>query len=122
MKNLQKNFEKNGYVIVKGNKDIICPTIPKNVDPASHLYVIRYSGKDKNWRLKTCLFLRDNGVFSQVHYIPVHLQPWYQKNFKFDQKKYPISEKFYDTCLSIPLFPDLTKIELKKIINLINKI
>ena len=67
-------------------------------------------------------FLRENGVFSQVHYIPVHLQPWYQNNYKFDQKNYPISERFYDTCLSIPLFPDLTKVELKKIINLINKI
>ena len=104
------------------NKDIICPIIPKNVEPASHLYVIRYAGNDRNWRLKTCLFLRENGVFSQVHYIPVHLQPWYQNNYKFDQENYPISERFYDTCLSIPLFPDLTKVELKKIINLINKI
>ena len=104
------------------NKDIICPTIPKNTEPASHLYVIQYAGDNENWRLNTCLFLRENNVFSQVHYIPVHLQPWYQDNFDFNQKSYPISEKFYNTCLSIPLFPDLTEVELKKIIDLINKI
>ena len=104
------------------NKDIICPKIPQNTEPASHLYVIQYAGDNEDWRLNTCLFLRENNVFSQVHYIPVHLQPWYQDNFNFKQKSYPISEKFYDTCLSIPLFPDLTEEELKKITSLINKI
>ena len=81
-----------------GNKDIICPTIPNNTEPASHLYVIRYSGKDNNWRLKTCLFLRENGIFSQVHYIPVYLQPWYQDNYDLSESHFPASDKFYDTC------------------------
>tara|TARA_A100001011_G_C14313395_1_gene846742 strand:+ start:2694 stop:3899 length:1206 start_codon:yes stop_codon:yes gene_type:complete len=104
-----------------GNNNIQCPIIPNDTDPAWHLYIIRYVGEDKEWRIKTCNFLRDNGIFSQVHYIPIHLQPWYQERYSRDEK-FPSSESFYDSCLSIPLFPDLTDEELNKIINLINKI
>ena len=60
-------------------------------------------------------------IQTQVHYIPIHLQPWYQERYNRDEK-FPSSESFYDSCLSIPLFPDLTEIELEKVIKLINQI
>lgn len=105
----------------KGNKNIQCPIIPNDTNPAWHLYIIRYVGEDNEWRIKTCNFLRKNGIFSQVHYIPIHLQPWYQDRYKRNES-FPVSEKYYDTCLSIPLFPDLTEDELDKVIKLINQI
>ncbi len=103
------------------NKNIQCPIVPHNTDPAWHLYIIRYIGDDIEWRIRTCNFLRENNIFSQVHYIPIHLQPWYKDKYKKNEK-FIASENFYDSCLSIPLFPDLTDAELKKVIDLINKI
>jgi UDP-4-amino-4,6-dideoxy-N-acetyl-beta-L-altrosamine transaminase len=105
----------------KGNKNIQCPIIPNDTNPAWHLYIIRYIGEDSEWRIKTCNFLRENGIFSQVHYIPIHLQPWYQDRYNRNES-FPVSEKYYDSCLSIPLFPDLTEDELDKVIKLINQI
>ena len=65
----------------KKNKNIQCPIVPYNTDPAWHLYIIRYIGDDIEWRIRTCI-PRENNIFSQVHYIPIHLQPWYKGKYK----------------------------------------
>lgn len=51
--------------------------------------------------------LRDRGIGSQVLYIPVHLQPWYRRNYGYMPGKCPVAEQFYLNALSLPLYPDL---------------
>ena len=43
-----------------------------------------------------------------VHYIPVHTQPFYQKNFGFKYGDFPKSERYYEEAISLPIFPKLT--------------
>jgi dTDP-4-amino-4,6-dideoxygalactose transaminase len=51
--------------------------------------------------------LRERGIGLQVHYFPIHLQPYYcQQGFRMGQ--YPIAEEFYLRELSIPLYPAMT--------------
>lgn len=52
--------------------------------------------------------LRENNIGSQVLYIPVYLQPYYRDNYGYAQGKCPNAELYYEQCLSIPLYPDLT--------------
>ena len=54
----------------------------------------------------------ERNIFVQVHYIPVHLHPYYQK-MGFKKGDFPLAEAFYENCLSLPIFPSLTEEELK---------
>ena len=51
--------------------------------------------------------MREQGVGVNVHYIPVHLQPYY-RNLGFSAGDYPAAEDYYRKALTIPLYPDLT--------------
>lgn len=70
---------------------------------AYHLYVIR-----TNDRLGLYEHLRAHQIFAQVHYVPVHLMPYYRQsgNKKGD---HPLAEAYYDQCLSIPMYHSLSK-------------
>lgn len=69
---------------------------------AYHLYVIEV----KN-RLGLYNYLKQNGIYAQVHYIPAHLMPYY-KQFGWKQGDLPQAESYYEGCLSLPLYPTLT--------------
>ena len=60
--------------------------------------------------------LKEKGIQTQVHYIPVHLQPYYQKKFGTGPGNCPEAEKYYSQCLSLPLFPAMTNKDLEQVI------
>lgn len=70
---------------------------------AFHLFVIQVQN-----RLGLYDHLRSKGIFAQVHYIPVHLFPYY-KSLGFKEGDFPIAEAYYKNCLSLPMYPTLTK-------------
>jgi UDP-4-amino-4,6-dideoxy-N-acetyl-beta-L-altrosamine transaminase len=76
-----------------------------------HLYVIRLKLELLN-RSQSEIFeaLRDRGIGVQIHYIPVHTQPYYQK-LGFQWGDFPIAEQYYREALSLPLYPALTEAE-----------
>ena len=84
------------------SKSIIIPKVEKDFFHAYHLYVIKVEN-----RIGLYNFLRANNIFAQVHYVPVHLQPYYQQlgNKKGDM---PVAEDLYEHCLSLPMYPVLT--------------
>ncbi len=61
--------------------------------------------------------LRNRGVQTQVHYIPVHTQPYYQHAFGTRWGDFPEAEKYYQCCLSIPLFPGMGEGKVGKVID-----
>lgn len=62
--------------------------------------------------------LRSHQIFAQVHYIPVHLQPYY-KSLGFGKGDFPKVETHYENCLSLPIFPSITEEELEYTISTI---
>jgi dTDP-4-amino-4,6-dideoxygalactose transaminase len=58
--------------------------------------------------------MKSLGVNLQVHYIPVHLQPYYRKRFGFNLGDFPISEKFYNNEISLPIYPYLNILDQEK--------
>ena len=82
---------------------------------AYHLYIIEV----KN-RLGLYNHLRTHNIFAQVHYIPVHLMPYYRK-FGSKEDDMPFAEKYYRHCLSLPMYPTLTSNEQKYVIKIINE-
>lgn len=64
---------------------------------------------------------REKGLNLQIHYIPVHTQPYYQEQgYKWGD--YPVAEEYYEHCISLPLYPDLTDDDLKEIVKRITEI
>ncbi len=101
------------------NSRLICPPCPEGSDPAYHLYVLRFKEGAESQRLGACATLRENGIFAQVHYLPVYLQPWYQRQYGYPRGKCPETEAVYGNCLSIPLFPGMTEEDMQKVIRII---
>ncbi len=105
-----------------GNKFIL-PHQRENCKHAYHLFPIQVKF-DKLKISKKELFKKflKKGINLQVHYIPIHLQPYYRKNFRIDRKLLRISEVFYKKEVSLPIFPGLKKFELFKVINALKDI
>ncbi|MDD3945140.1 MAG: UDP-4-amino-4,6-dideoxy-N-acetyl-beta-L-altrosamine transaminase [Bacteroidales bacterium] len=82
---------------------------------AYHLYVIEV--KD---RLNLYKYLHNKGIFSQIHYIPTHLMPYYRKE-GYKEGDLPLVEKYYKNCLSLPMFPTLKFDEQQFVIKTIEK-
>jgi len=57
--------------------------------------------------------LRDAGIGTQVHYIPVHRQPYHQRLLGCGDFEFPNAERHYQTTLSIPLFPSMSDAEVE---------
>jgi perosamine synthetase len=82
------------------------------LDPAAHawhLYVVRIDFRAKGWTRSAFMeALRRKGVGTQVHYIPVHLQPFYRGRFGLGPGLCPVAEAAYGQLLSLPMYPAMT--------------
>ena len=87
---------------------------------AWHLYVaqIDYAALGKS-RAQVMAELLKKGVGSQVHYIPVHTQPYYAAKYGYKKGDFPVAENYYDRCLSLPLFPAMTDEDIQKVIGVV---
>lgn len=88
-------------------------TVPFQIEESYsglHLYVIRLKLDDiKATHLEVFNALREANIGVNLHYIPVHLQPYYQKHFGFKVGNFPQAEQYYKEAISLPLYPDLTE-------------
>lgn len=80
---------------------------------AYHLYVIEVPNRGALHK-----YLRENGVFAQIHYIPSHLMPYYQKR-GWKEGDLVHAEKYYAHCISIPMYPTLNQEEQQFVIDTI---
>ena len=100
----QKAFE--GKSFIKGQSGLI-------EGHAYHLYIIEI--EDRKGLIN---YLRRNNVWPQVHYIPVHLMPYYRQ-FGWKEGDMTNAEKYYAECMSIPMFPTLSDEEQAFVIDTI---
>ena len=85
-------------------------------NPAWHLYIVRLD-LDRVKKSKQEIFagMKEHGVMLNLHYIPVHLQPYY-RDLGFGDGDFPVSEQYYREALSLPLYYDLTDAQQDAII------
>jgi hypothetical protein len=82
---------------------------------AYHLYVIEVED-----RLGLYDHLRANNIFAQIHYVPTHLMPYYRA-FGWKEGDMTNSEKYYNECISLPMFPTLSDDDQEFVINKITR-
>jgi len=79
-----------------------------------HLMVARIEGGAAQ-RRRVFDALAARNIRCQVHYIPVHLQPWYRQHAGTGEGDFPRAEGFYDGCLSLPLFPAMADRDVDRV-------
>jgi len=101
----------NKYREAFNNKKIKMQKYDENHINAHHLFVIEVEE-----RIHLYDFLKKKGIYTQVHYIPVHLMPYY-KQFGWKEGDFPNAENYYKHCISLPIFPTLTDKEQEYVIS-----
>ncbi len=97
------------YDVLLKDLPLILPHRAKSELSAFHLYVIQIDEtRSKAKRLDVFVKLRAADINVNVHYIPVHLQPYYRER-GFKRGDFPASEAYYDRAISIPLYTSLTE-------------
>ena len=86
-------------------------TVPHSLESARHLYQILVDKRDRVQEK-----LKAKGVGSQVHYHPIHLEPFYRSQLGFREDQLPCAERFAERTLSLPLYPTLTEAEQERVI------
>jgi UDP-4-amino-4,6-dideoxy-N-acetyl-beta-L-altrosamine transaminase len=86
------------------------PCVNSDSSHSYHLYPLQIEF-DKYGLSRKLFFekMKEAGIILQVHYIPVHLQPYYREKYGFGPGDYPVSEKFYSKQVSLPIYPNLSK-------------
>lgn len=98
------------------NDKLQCYQETNDVDPCYHLYVVEFT-EGVELRKKMYEELHQRGILVQVHYTPVYFQPYYRNKYGYQEGKCPNSEKYYQGCLSLPLFPSLINEEVLNVVD-----
>ncbi len=98
---------------------LILPQIKKSSISSFHLYVVKIQDRFKHLHAKLFDYLRKKKINVNLHYIPVHLHPYYRK-MGFKSGNFKNSEKHSKTAISLPIYPNLKEKTVKKIAKLIN--
>jgi len=101
----------------KAFKDtIIKPLYPFNENSAYHLYVVRVDFSKLNITKAELFYkMRENGIFLQLHYIPINKQPYY-KSLGYGDENLPNMYKYYEEAFSLPVYPKLSEKEQNYVI------
>jgi len=102
---------------------IITPFQAELSRSAYHLYIIRLNldAIAPLTHLQVFQAMRERGISVNIHYIPVHTQPYYRE-MGFDWGDFPNSEAYYRSALSIPMFPRLSDQEQTEVIESLHEI
>ncbi|MBI4217330.1 MAG: UDP-4-amino-4,6-dideoxy-N-acetyl-beta-L-altrosamine transaminase [Parcubacteria group bacterium] len=103
--------------------ELMLPVEKAYAKSAYHLYPIGLRLELlKTGRRKIFEALREQGLGVQVHYMPLHLHPFYKKTFGYKKGDFPKAERYYERTISIPLFPGMTHAQVRYVIKTVRAI
>jgi UDP-4-amino-4,6-dideoxy-N-acetyl-beta-L-altrosamine transaminase len=101
---------------------VITPFQLDNTYSGLHLYVIRLKLDEINLTHQQVFnALRENGIGVNLHYIPIHLQPYYQ-NMGFNYNDFPAAEHYYQEAISLPMFHIMTEEQQDEVVSVLTHI
>lgn len=103
----------NKYDVGLEHLPVDVPGRLSNAASSWHLYIIRL--QDASRHADVFKSMRSQGVGVNLHYIPVHLQPYYRQ-LGFSIGDYPVAEDYYSRAISLPLYPDLDENNQKEVV------
>jgi len=103
--------------------EIQIPLVNEGIRHAWHLYVIQLNLERLDIdRAQFIEALRVANIGTSVHFIPVHLHPYYRQRFGYAQGDYPNAERIYDRIISLPLYPKMTEEAVQDVIDAVKTV
>jgi dTDP-4-amino-4,6-dideoxygalactose transaminase len=105
------------------NLPLVIPPRPTNGDMhAWHLYVVQLTNNAKVLRDDFIKKMFDFGIGCSVHYIPLHLQPYWRDTYRLEPKDFPYSQRLYERAVSLPLYTKMADGDQTRVIAAIRSI
>jgi len=104
-------------------RGVVAPSVRPDVNPAWHLYPVRVNPAHLSAdRAQVFTALRAENIGVNVHYIPVHMHPYYRDRFGYKDGEYPVAETAYEQLISLPMFHGMTDEDVQDVIDAITKV
>ncbi len=102
---------------------LVLPREREDLSSCFHLYAVEIDyGALKKDRTQVMAELRERGIGTQVHYIPVHTQPYYRETWGMKRGDFPAAEAYYARALSLPLYPAMTEADAAQVIRAVKEL
>ncbi|XDZ65406.1 DegT/DnrJ/EryC1/StrS family aminotransferase [Alphaproteobacteria bacterium LSUCC0684] len=99
------------------------PPMPLNEDVhAWHLYVIQLNKELPLSRDRFIELMYENGIGCGVHYIPLHLHPYWRDTYKLTPEMFPVSQRIYEQSVSLPIYSKMTDEDMERVVSTVAKI
>jgi perosamine synthetase len=99
------------------------PSVRSDVLPAWHLYPISlHPARLSSDRAEVFRALRAENIGVNVHYIPVHMHPYYRNRFGYQGGEYPVAEAAYESLISLPMFHGMSDEDVEDVIGAVKKV
>jgi len=99
------------------------PTVKSDRKTSWHLYILRLHLEqlrfDRNIFIDE---LKEHGISTSVHFIPLHLHPYYQRAYGYRNGDFPNAETQFQRCLSLPIYPGMTETNVDQVIDTVSEI
>jgi dTDP-4-amino-4,6-dideoxygalactose transaminase len=106
-----------------GMPEISVPILHPDVSHARHLYVIQLNlDRLTIDRAEFIQALRSEMIGTSVHFIPVHLHPYYRERYGYARGDFPVAERTYDRIISLPLYPKMTEEDVGDVIVAVKRV
>ncbi len=104
-------------------EEIITPVEENHVKAVYHIYIIQLRTEMlKAGRKEIFEALRAENIGVNVHYMPVHLHPFYRNRFGYNKGDYPKTERYYNRAITLPIFPKMTNDDVTDVIEAVKKV
>jgi perosamine synthetase len=93
----------------RGRREIVTPVVRDRIDHAWHLYPLRLGlERLRIGRGEFIAMMRERNIGTSVHFIPLHLHPYYRANYQYRPQDFPTASDAYERLVSLPIYPGMT--------------
>ena len=114
----KKDGTGQNYLAVDINSQLeLPPPLSPHAEHAWHLYILRIRLEQLNINRNQFIEkLKSLGIGTSVHFVPLHMHPYYQRTFGYRRGDFPAAEDAFNRCMSLPIFPGMTGREIGRVI------
>ena len=92
-----------------------------DVEHAWHLYVIQLDlERLRIGRNEMIDLMKKQGIGTSVHFIPLHLHPYYRDNYGYLPNDFPVASAVFERIISLPIYPRMTEADIRRIIEVVS--
>lgn len=102
---------------------LVQPPQPSSGDRhAWHLYVVQLATNARTTRDELIEALYARGIGCSVHYVPLHLQPYWRDRYRLTPEQFPHSQRLFETCISLPIYTRMTDVDQTRVIDALREL